>query len=97
MQDEDGNSNAGVGEIIVAKHRNGGLENIRLRFIKEYARFDNVEGFDAEPDAAGSNNLTANASFDDQGVGSYTVQSKMNSFDEDVNDFDVSDGEDSPF
>ncbi|GAB5418944.1 MAG: replicative DNA helicase [Crocinitomicaceae bacterium] len=97
LQDEEGNSNAGVGEIIVAKHRNGGLENIRLRFIKEYARFDNIEGFDADPDTTGSNNLTANASFDDQGVGSYTVQSKMNSFDEDVNDFDVSDGEDSPF
>lgn len=97
LQDEDGNSNAGVGEIIVAKHRNGGLENIRLRFIKEFARFDNIEGFDADPDAASSNNLTANASFDDQGVGSYTVPSKMNSFDEDITDFDPSGGEDTPF
>ena len=97
LQDEDGNSNAGVGEIIVAKHRNGGLENIRLRFIKEFARFDNIEGFDADPELPGSKNLTANASFDDQGVGSYTVPSKMNSFDDDANDFDLSDGEDSPF
>ena len=97
LQDEDGNSNAGVGEIIIAKHRNGGLENIRLRFIKEFARFDNIEGFDSTPDAASANNLTANASFDDQGVGSYTVQSKMNSFDDETQDFDLSDGEDSPF
>jgi len=97
LQDEEGNSNAGVGEIIVAKHRNGGLENIRLRFIKEYARFDNLEGFEPEADAGGLNNLTANASFDDQGVGSYTVQSKMNSFDDDADDFDLSDGDDSPF
>ncbi len=97
LQDEEGNSNAGVGEIIVAKHRNGGLENIRLRFIKEYARFDNLEGFDADPDMGGHNNLTANASFDDQGVGSITIPSKMNSFDDDANDFDLSEGEDSPF
>ncbi|MDB3906613.1 replicative DNA helicase [Crocinitomicaceae bacterium] len=97
LQDEEGNSNAGVGEIIVAKHRNGGLENIRLRFIKEFARFDNIEGFDADPEAPSHNNLTANASFDDQGVGSYTVPSKMNSFDDEANDFDLSDGEDSPF
>lgn len=97
LQDEEGNSNAGVGEIIVAKHRNGGLENIRLRFIKEYARFDNLEGFEPEADTGGHNNLTANASFDDQGVGSYTVQSKMNSFDDDTDDFDLSDGDDSPF
>ncbi|PWL27108.1 MAG: replicative DNA helicase [Fluviicola sp. XM-24bin1] len=97
LQDEEGNSNAGVGEIIVAKHRNGGLENIRLRFIKEYARFDNLEGFSDDPEMSGHNNLTANASFDDQGVGSITIPSKMNSFDDDANDFDLSDGEESPF
>jgi replicative DNA helicase len=97
LQDEEGNSNAGVGEIIVAKHRNGGLENIRLRFIKEFARFDNIESFDGDPELAGHSNLTANASFDEQGSGSYTLQSKMNSFDNDANDFDLSDGEDSPF
>ena len=97
LQDEEGNSNAGVGEIIVAKHRNGGLDSIRLRFIKEFARFDNLEGFTEDPEMPGHSNLTANASFDDQGVGSYTVQSKMNSFDDENLDFDLSDGEDSPF
>ena len=97
LQDEDGNSNAGIGEIIVAKHRNGALDSIRLRFIKEFARFDNLEGFDESPETTGHKNLTANASFDDQGVGSYTVQSKMNSFDEENLDFDPSDGDETPF
>lgn len=97
LQDEEGNSNAGVGEIIVAKHRNGGLDSIRLRFIKEFARFDNLEGFSEDPEMPGPANLTANASFDDQGVGSYTMPSKMNSFDDDNLDFDLGDGDDSPF
>ena len=39
LQDEQGNSTAGVAEIIVAKHRNGAVEDVRLRFRKEQARF----------------------------------------------------------
>lgn len=33
----------GKAEIIVAKHRNGGLDNIPLVFKKEYARFMNMD------------------------------------------------------
>ena len=32
-------------EIIIAKHRNGAQGNVRLRFISEYARFDNLNVF----------------------------------------------------
>ena len=31
---------------IVAKHRNGGLDNIRLKFIGHLGKFDNLEDFD---------------------------------------------------
>lgn len=95
LQDENGNSNAGVGEIIIAKHRNGALENVRLRFIKEYARFDNFEGASNFPEPVGTNNLTANDSFDDQGGGFITKPSRMNSMDEDI-DFDTN-ADDEPF
>jgi replicative DNA helicase len=44
-QTDEGESNVGVGEIIVAKHRNGALDNVRLRFISQYARFDNIDSF----------------------------------------------------
>jgi replicative DNA helicase len=37
--DEEGNSLAGITEIIVAKHRNGALDNIQLRFVPEQAKF----------------------------------------------------------
>lgn len=95
LQDEDGNSNAGVGEIIIAKHRNGALENVRLRFVKEYARFDNLEGFNDTPNFPSESPLPVNGDFDNQGT--YTIPSKMNSLKDDDLNFDSSDNEDNPF
>ncbi|WP_299101202.1 replicative DNA helicase [uncultured Winogradskyella sp.] len=44
--DEERSPTAGQGEFIVAKHRNGGLENIRLKFIGHLGKFDNLDDFD---------------------------------------------------
>ena len=38
-EDEQGNSLEGIAEIIIAKHRNGALDDIRLIFKKHYAKF----------------------------------------------------------
>ena len=35
----------GQGEIIVAKHRNGSLENLKLRFIPQLAKFTDLDTF----------------------------------------------------
>ena len=43
--DEERTPTAGQGEFIVAKHRNGGLENIRLKFIGHLGKFDNLDDF----------------------------------------------------
>lgn len=46
-QDEDGTPTAGMAEIIIAKHRNGAVDTVKLRFRKEQARFmdyDEMEG-----------------------------------------------------
>ncbi|NKI27808.1 replicative DNA helicase [Arenibacter sp. 6A1] len=45
--DEERSPTAGQGEFIVAKHRNGGLENIRLKFIGNLGKFDNLDDFDS--------------------------------------------------
>ncbi|NHE59712.1 replicative DNA helicase [Cyclobacterium plantarum] len=42
-EDEDGNSTSGVGEVIIAKHRNGSLENVKLRFIGKYTKFTDLD------------------------------------------------------
>ena len=76
-QDENGESNAGVGEIIVAKHRNGALENVRLKFIGQYARFENFDSFGEEFAPVEGSALLANQEFDSP-KDSYTVQSRLN-------------------
>ncbi len=39
----DGNPSQGVAEIIISKHRNGPTGDLRLTFLKDYARFENME------------------------------------------------------
>lgn len=88
IQDEEGNSNQGVGEIIVAKHRNGALDRVRLRFIGEYARFDNIQTYAEDINVPTQTNLQANTGFDAPAQSSYTIPSRMNeTFDEESSDF----------
>jgi len=78
---EDGQPTDGIGEVILAKHRNGAVGNIRLRFIGEFARFDNLEDSGIELDTISSGNaLMPSRSFESSSNSdTYTVQSKMNS------------------
>lgn len=46
LEDEEGNSLKGIAEIIVAKHRHGALETIRLKFVDQFAKFANLDDFD---------------------------------------------------
>ncbi len=43
--DMAGTSTEGIAEVIVGKQRNGPVGEIKLRFIKDYARFENLERF----------------------------------------------------
>jgi replicative DNA helicase len=42
-EDEEGNSLVGIAEIILAKHRNGAVGDVRLRFRSEEAKFYDLE------------------------------------------------------
>ncbi|WP_340077447.1 replicative DNA helicase [Leptobacterium sp. I13] len=45
--DEERSPTQGQAEFIIAKHRNGGLDNIRLKFIGQLGKFDNLDDFDS--------------------------------------------------
>jgi len=46
LEDEQGQSLKGIAEIIIAKHRNGALDTVRLRFTDQFARFSNLDDAD---------------------------------------------------
>jgi len=43
-QDEEGRDITGTGEVIIAKHRNGSLDSVRLKFVGDYTKFENLNG-----------------------------------------------------
>lgn len=46
ITEDEGMSLKGIAEIIVAKHRNGALDTVKLRFIDHFAKFTNLDEFD---------------------------------------------------
>jgi replicative DNA helicase len=51
LEDEHGQSLKGIAEFIVAKHRHGALDTIRLKFTDTFAKFSNLD----DPTFAGLN------------------------------------------
>jgi len=77
MEDEEGNSLVGMAEIIVAKHRNGAVGDVRLRFIKEQAKFTDVEDYNLIP-YTNSFDKPALSAPTPAASGAMTFRSKMN-------------------
>lgn len=71
--DEEGNPTTGMAELIIAKHRNGALKDIKLRFVDRYAKFSDLEDNSFSDDMPQSNEFDNN-----NGPPTFTVQSKMN-------------------
>jgi replicative DNA helicase len=84
----DGIDTAGLGELILAKHRHGALTTVKMRFIQRLAKFTNYDTFATPVFDRGEHQsgIRPNPEFasDQQTV---TVQSKMND----------AEGESSPF
>jgi len=81
--DGEGNSVKGLAIVNIAKHRNGKLGDVNLRFVGQFARFE-------EPESYGQSvqELTPNTGFE---LPTRTVGSKMN------DDFDLSPDNNEPF
>jgi replicative DNA helicase len=70
--DEAGNSTRGLAELIIAKHRNGALADVKMQFVDKYAKFLEYEGGDVEMPS------DFPSEYDYPAGNSYTVQSRMN-------------------
>lgn len=75
IYEDDNGSTLGMADIILAKHRSGEVGDVRLKFIKQFAKFENRD------EALGytmSSGLAPNDNFDNQGANAITIDSKMN-------------------
>jgi replicative DNA helicase len=84
-EDEDGNSTVGVANIIIAKHRNGAVGDVQLKFTSELAKFSDLEKFDYNKSDSFAE-LPVNDEFDSNGGSSITMKSRM---DDDLEDDDT--------
>ena len=70
LEDEEGNSLKGTGEIIIAKHRNGALDTVRLRFTDKFAKFTNLDDpdFNDIPALPQENIITRSSRMNDEDI-----------------------------
>ena len=78
-EDEMGNSNAGIANVIVGKNRHGEAKDLRMAFHNDFARFADLDDpdFNLLPDTAIQSEQSG------QPYGSTTIPSRMNT-DEDI-------------
>ena len=86
--DEEASPTAGQAEFIIAKHRNGSLENIRLKFIGNLGKFDNLEDGSGLDDYLPS---TMNSAQDDNPFQTKNLPTANEAFGSNMNDDDDSD------
>jgi replicative DNA helicase len=89
--DEEDRSTAGVGEVIIAKHRNGSLENVKLRFIGKYTKFTDLDfgsnyGGSQSPEVSYSHKFTSGASGTSEFDSGQTIKLTSRANEDDIDD-----------
>jgi replicative DNA helicase len=88
--DDEQSPTEGQAEFIIAKHRNGSLENIRLKFIGNLGKFDNLEEY-----GSAFNDLPSKMNLDDNPFFTKNLPSPNEAFGSNLNSND--DDSDVPF
>jgi replicative DNA helicase len=88
--DDESSPTQGQAEFIIAKHRNGSLENVRLKFLGHLGKFDNLEEFGGDYD-----DLPSKMNMDDNPFITKNLPSPNEAFGSSMNSFD--DDSDVPF
>jgi replicative DNA helicase len=89
-EDENGIPTTNVGEVIIAKHRNGSLETVPLKFVGRFTKFSDLDspGMNMEPSNPGYGTTfpsSANIPSDFDAPSSVTLPSKATGKDSDNN------------
>lgn len=79
-EDSEGMPTTGMGEVIIAKHRNGSLDNIKLKFIGKFTKFADLDFSDDSGFNAGSFPADAGGGFSN----TVTLQSGLNKAEDDL-------------
>ncbi len=87
--DDEASPTAGQAEFIIAKHRNGSLESVRLKFIGSLGKFDNLEDY-----GSGYDDLPSSMNQDDNPFQSKNLPSANEAF---GSNFSIEDDSDVPF
>jgi replicative DNA helicase len=87
--DDERTPTQGQAEFIIAKHRNGGLDNIRLKFIGSLGKFENLEDFSTNfssdlPSKLNSDDLSFSAKSLPSADEAFGSKSNSSSFPDDV-------------
>ena len=88
--DDEQTPSAGQAEFIIAKHRNGSLENVRLKFIANLGKFDNLDDYSGSFD-----DLPSKMNHDDNPFQAKNLPSPNEAFGSNING--EGDDDDMPF
>lgn len=87
--DDEGNSpTQGQAEFIIAKHRNGSLESVKLKFVGNLGKFENLETYSGNFD-----DLPSKMNHDDNPFQTKNLPSPNEAFGSNLNDFEEDDSE----
>jgi replicative DNA helicase len=91
--DDEGNSpTQGQAEFIIAKHRNGSLENVKLKFIGSLGKFENLETYSGTFD-----DLPSKMNHDDNPFQTKNLPTPNEAFGSNINDYEEEDDSEVPF
>ena len=93
-EDEDGNSTTGMATIIIAKHRNGSVGDVKLKFVNHLAKFQDFEQGNNDFGDFDNASMPIGEDFDSPN----TIPSKMNDTNDDNFDYGMNnEDDDTPF
>ena len=82
-EDENGAPTTGMGELIIAKHRNGPVDSVKVRYIGQYTKFADLDVLDTNVDYGSGSSSAGMMPNEEFGQNTFIQQSKKWDVEED--------------